>query len=83
MKIPNLKIYTSSYNKTIVINRLNKYNISPSQYKVIAFDKDLEFKNLKIQAIPVSGSIPGNLAFLFKLEFGSFLFMFNYVEGWI
>ncbi|MFA7700031.1 ribonuclease J [Mycoplasmopsis synoviae] len=81
MKIPNLKIYTSSYNKTIVINRLNKYNISPSQYKVIAFDKDLEFKNLKIQAIPVSGSIPGNLAFLFKLEFGSFLFMFNYVEG--
>ncbi|WP_036452133.1 ribonuclease J [Mycoplasma buteonis] len=81
MKIPGLKIFTSSFNKVLIHERLNKYNISENQYKIIVANQKIKFQNLIIEPIPLSGSMPGNLGFNFCTKNGDYLFMFNYSIG--
>ncbi|WP_426461118.1 ribonuclease J [Mycoplasma hafezii] len=81
MKIPGLKIFTSSFNKVLIHERLNKYNISENSYKIIVANQKIKFQSLIIEPIALSGSMPGNLAFNFSTKTSNYLFMFNYAIG--
>lgn len=81
MKIPGLKIYTSEFSKDIIIERLSKYNIKPTSYKIIVLTKKKKIGDIYIQPISLSGSVPGNLGFSFITKTGDYVFMFNYIEG--
>ncbi|UUD36003.1 ribonuclease J [Mycoplasmopsis citelli] len=81
MKIPGIKIYTSAFNKIIIIDRLQKYKISEKDYKIQVINNEVRFDNLTVSPIKLAGSIPESLGFNFKTPNGSYLFMFNFVEG--
>ncbi|VEU70176.1 ribonuclease J [Mycoplasmopsis glycophila] len=81
MKIPGIKIYTSLFNKILIYERLNKYNISEHNYKIITFSKPLKHHHLIIEPLELAGSMPGNLGFNFNTGSGNYLFMFNYTIG--
>ncbi|RIV16576.1 ribonuclease J [Mycoplasmopsis gallopavonis] len=81
MKIPGIKIYTSSFNKVLIHERLNKYNISEHNYKIIVINQKTKFGNLIIDPINLSGSMPGNLGYNFITPHGSYLFLFNFALG--
>ncbi|AKA50085.1 hydrolase [Mycoplasmopsis gallinacea] len=81
LKIPNLTIYTSAFNKWMIIDRLNKYKINPKDYKIVILNARTKIGSLEVMPIPLTGSMPGNNAFDFITPNGDYLFMFNYVEG--
>ncbi|UUM19952.1 MULTISPECIES: ribonuclease J [unclassified Mycoplasma] len=81
MKIPGIKIYTSAFNKIIIIDRLKKYKIDDKSYQIQVINSDLKFEDLTIRPIKVAGSIPESLGYNFITPTGSYLFMFNFIEG--
>lgn len=80
MKIPNLKIYMSTFTKIIVLDRLSKYKID-NKYEIISIPKELKIDNILIKSIPLGGSINGILGFNFEKEDGNILFLSNIVLG--
>ncbi|VEU76438.1 hydrolase [Mycoplasmopsis columboralis] len=81
MKIPGIKIYTSAFNKILIIDRLQKYKIDEKDYKIEVINNEISFENLKVKPIKLAGSIPESLGYNFETSSGSYLFMFNFVEG--
>ncbi|QGZ97638.1 ribonuclease J [Mycoplasma sp. NEAQ87857] len=81
MKIPGLVIYTSAFNKVLILERLSKYNISDANYKVQVINQPIKLGQLTIKPFALSGSLPGNIGFDFMTKNGDYLFMFNFVEG--
>ncbi|VEU77940.1 ribonuclease J [Mycoplasmopsis columbinasalis] len=81
MQIPNLKIYTSEFNKLMILDRLSKYRISNAAYKIFVLKDVKKFDDIFIQPIDIAGSMPGCLGFDFITPDGDVLFMFNFVEG--
>ncbi|ADN69351.1 ribonuclease J [Mycoplasmopsis fermentans] len=82
MKIPNLTIYTSAFNKIMIMDRLSKYKIPTKNYKVMVINKVTPFSDkLFVKPIDLAGSMPGHIGFDFITPDGDILFMFNFVEG--
>ncbi|OAB49209.1 MBL fold metallo-hydrolase RNA specificity domain-containing protein [Mycoplasmopsis gallinarum] len=81
MKVPNLKIYTSSFNKIMILDRLSKYKIDNPSYKVEVLNKTLNLGEIFVQPIALAGSMPGHIGFDFITPNGDILFLFNFVEG--
>ncbi|UUD35398.1 ribonuclease J [Mycoplasmopsis caviae] len=82
MKIPNLNIYTSLFNKIMILDRLSKYKIGPKNYKVMVINKTMPFGDkLFVKPIDLAGSMPGHIGFDFITPDGDVLFMFNFIEG--
>ncbi|VEU60518.1 putative hydrolase [Mycoplasmopsis bovigenitalium] len=81
MHIPNLNIYTSSFNKVMILDRISKYNIQNKDFKVNVINKTTNFGDIFISPIELAGSMPGHIGFNFITRDGDILFMSNFVEG--
>ncbi|VEU76993.1 MBL fold metallo-hydrolase RNA specificity domain-containing protein [Mycoplasmopsis columbina] len=81
MKLPDLKIYTSEFNKIMILDRLSKYKIANAAYKVFVMKSVTKVGEIFVQPIELAGSMPGHLGFDFITPNGDILFMFNFVEG--
>ncbi|QCZ36837.1 ribonuclease J [Mycoplasma nasistruthionis] len=81
MKLPNVKIYTTAFNRVMILDRLGKYNINSANIKVISAKDNLKFNDLNIKFLPLTGSIPGNFGIDFTIDNHSYFFAFNFVEG--
>ncbi|WP_025755402.1 MBL fold metallo-hydrolase RNA specificity domain-containing protein [Mycoplasmopsis cricetuli] len=81
MKIPGIKIYTSAFNKIIIIDRLQKYKINSSDYKIEVINSPVKFESLTVHPIKLAWSIPFSLGYNFETLTGNYLFMFNFIEG--
>ncbi|MCS4536959.1 ribonuclease J [Mycoplasma sp. CSL7475-4] len=81
MHIPDLNIYTSSFNKIMITERLSKYKIMNKNFKIHTISKMTKFNDIFVQPIELAGSMPGHIGFDFITPSGDYLFMFNFVEG--
>ncbi|WLP85459.1 ribonuclease J [Mycoplasma seminis] len=81
MKIPNLQIYTSSFNRVMVLERISKYGIDQKSYRVNTLRGKTKIGSLDVIPFALTGSMPGNTGFNFSTPEGDYIFMFNYVEG--
>ncbi|SJZ46282.1 ribonuclease J [Mycoplasmopsis verecunda] len=81
MKIPNLTIYTSAFNKVMVLERISKYGIDQKSFKVVTLRGKTKIGSVEITPFNLTGSMPGNTGFNFSTKAGDYIFMFNYVEG--
>ncbi|QBF34873.1 ribonuclease J [Mycoplasmopsis phocirhinis] len=81
MHIPNLNIYTSSFNKMMINERISKYKIMHKSFKIHTISKMTKFNDIFVQPIELAGSMPGHIGFDFITPNGDYLFMFNFVEG--
>ncbi|TQC51587.1 ribonuclease J [Mycoplasmopsis mucosicanis] len=81
MHIPNLNIYTSAFNKMMILERLSKYKIENKNFKINTISKMTKLGDIFIQPIELAGSMPGHIGFDFITPDGDILFMFNFVEG--
>ncbi|WP_027121384.1 ribonuclease J [Mycoplasma leonicaptivi] len=81
MNIPGLKIYCSEISKSIIQDRLVKYNISKNNYKIFVFKERKKIGDIYVQPLSLPGSVPGNIGIDFITKNGDYIFMFNYVEG--
>ncbi|QSF13398.1 ribonuclease J [Mycoplasma sp. Mirounga ES2805-ORL] len=81
MKIPNLNIYTSAFNKIIINDRISKYKIDNKKRNIHILNKTTKVGNLFVQPIELAGSMPGHIGLDFITPNGDILFMSNFVEG--
>lgn len=81
MKIKGLKIYTSSFNKIMIMDRLNKYKINQGDYEIFTINKEMEIGSIRVRPILVAGSMTGTIGFDFITQDGDFIYLFNFVEG--
>ncbi|WP_412031541.1 ribonuclease J [Metamycoplasma buccale] len=81
MKIKGLKIYTSAFNKIVLIDRISKYNIEHNEYEVKVINKETYFNDIKVTPIEIAGSLPGQIGFNFYVNKGNILFLTNFVDG--
>ncbi|WP_338867495.1 ribonuclease J [[Mycoplasma] gypis] len=81
MKIKGLKIYTSTFNKFVVLERISKYNIEHNEYEVIATNKPFNIGKVLITPLSLAGALPGILGFNFNYNQGNILFLTNFVVG--
>lgn len=83
MQVPNLTIYTSAFNKVMILDRLSKYKINENNWKIeiVNFSKSIKFEKYEINTFGLSGSMPGHFGIDFVFNDGDFIFMSNFVEG--
>ncbi|EFF41684.1 ribonuclease J [Mycoplasmopsis alligatoris] len=81
MSLKNIKVYTSSFNKIIIIDRLNKYKIDAQNYSIEIINKKTKIGSLEVMPLQLAGSMMGTIGFDFITESGDVLFLFNFVEG--
>lgn len=81
MQIPDLNIYTSAFNKILILDRLSKYKLSEVSYKIHLVNKPLDFGEVKVNAFELAGSMPGHFGIDFVTKDGDILFLSNFVEG--
>ncbi|MBU4692240.1 ribonuclease J [Mycoplasma zalophi] len=81
MRIRGLKIYTSSFNKFIILERISKYNIEHNDFEVITLNQKMKLNNVEITPIPLAGALPGIQGLNFNYKNGNILFLTNFVVG--
>ncbi|TPR54297.1 ribonuclease J [Metamycoplasma neophronis] len=81
MKIKKIKIFTSAFNKIVLLDRISKYNIENSEYEVRTINSPMTFGDVKVTSFDLAGGLPGQLGFNFEYEKGNILFMTNFVHG--
>ncbi|QNM93435.1 ribonuclease J [Mycoplasma sp. Pen4] len=81
MRIPNLKVYTSAFNKVMILERIAKYGIDNEHYEVVALKHKTQIGSVDVLSFTLTGSMPGNVGFNFQTNSGDYVFMFNYIEG--
>lgn len=81
MQIPNLTIYSSPFNRILIMDRLNKYKISPKEYKIEILKKENVFNDVTVRNFMVAGSMPGSVGYDFVTKDGDIIFLCNYVKG--
>lgn len=67
MKLKNIKIYTSAFNKIVLIDRISKYDIQHKNYEVKVINRPTEFNNVIVTPFELAGSTPGQIGFNFLL----------------
>ncbi len=78
MDIKGLNIYSSPFTLKAIQDRLSKYKIGHSDYKLIELTKETQIGNIKVNPFELANSIAGSLGFNFKTSDGDILFMTNY-----
>lgn len=81
MKIKNLKIYTSAFNKIVLLDRISKYNIGSNTFEVKTINKKTAFDGVNVTPFDLAGGLPGQLGFNFETPISNILFMTNFVDG--
>ncbi|MBN0970559.1 ribonuclease J [Mycoplasma phocoeninasale] len=81
MKIKNLKVYTSAFNKIVLLDRISKYNIENANYEIKVIRDSMKFNDVKVTAFDLAGGLPGEVGFNFEYNEGNILFMVNFVDG--
>ncbi|QJG67215.1 ribonuclease J [Mycoplasma phocoenae] len=81
MNIKGLKIYTSSFNKFVILDRISKYNIEHNDFEVITLNQPKKFGNVLVTPLNLAGALPGILGFNFNVRKGNILFLTNFVNG--
>lgn len=81
MKIPNLKIYTSAFNRIVLLDRISKYNIDNKNYEVKTISMPLKINDVVITPFDVAGGLPGQIGLNFEYSEGNIIFMTNFVDG--
>ncbi|AXE61085.1 ribonuclease J [[Mycoplasma] phocae] len=81
MKIKNLKIYTSAFNKIVLLDRISKYNIENANYEIKVIRDSFAFNDVKVTSFDLAGGLPGEIGFNFEYNNGNILFMVNFVDG--
>ncbi|MGV2393609.1 UNVERIFIED_CONTAM: ribonuclease J [Campylobacter lari] len=81
MKLPQLKIYTSKFNKIIILERLSKYKLPNANSRIIILDKPIKVGEIFVKPLEIAGSMPGHIGLDFITPDGDIVFMFNFVEG--
>lgn len=81
MKLPNIPIYTSNFNKIMILDRISKYKINIKSTQITILNKMLQVGDLFVSPIELAGSMPGHIGLDFITPDGDILFMFNFVEG--
>lgn len=81
MKLKNIKIYTSAFNKIVLIDRISKYDIQHKNYEVKVINRPTEFNNVIVTPFELAGSTPGQIGFNFFVDDGNILIMTNFVDG--
>ncbi|KDE43688.1 hydrolase [Metamycoplasma hyosynoviae] len=81
MKIKNLKIFTSGFNKIALIDRISKYDIPHRNFEIKVINKETDFNGVQITPIELAGSLPGQIGFNFCTGDHNFLFMTSFVDG--
>ncbi|WP_027334977.1 MBL fold metallo-hydrolase RNA specificity domain-containing protein [Mycoplasmopsis felifaucium] len=81
MKLPGVPIYTSKFNKILIIDRLSKYKINDNNIKINILDQTTKIGPVFVESIELAGSMPGHIGLDFITPDGDYVFMFNFVEG--
>ena len=81
LKIKGLKIYTSAFNKIVLMDRISKYDIQNNSFEVKVINKETTFGEVIVKPIEVAGSMSGQVAFNFYTNEGNILFLTNFVDG--
>lgn len=81
MQIPDVTIYTSAFNKILILDRLSKYKIDKPNYKIELINKPLTINDVTINTFDLAGSMPGHFGLDFVTKDGDILFLSNFVEG--
>ncbi|ADE19587.1 ribonuclease J [Mycoplasma crocodyli] len=81
MSLQGVKVYTSSFNKIIIIDRLNKYKIEQSSYEVETLNKRTKVGSIFVNSLQLAGSMMGTIGLDFETPDGDVIFIFNFVEG--
>lgn len=81
MKLPNIPIYTSKFNKILVADRLSKYKLNETKIKINILDQPTKVGPIFVEPIELAGSMPGHIGLDFITPEGDYVFMFNFVEG--
>lgn len=81
MSVENLKIYTSSFSKVIVLDRISKYKIGHNNFEVLSISKKTKIDNIFVSPLQVASSLPFSLGFNFHTNDGDFIFLSNFVLG--
>ncbi|PZW01526.1 ribonuclease J [Metamycoplasma auris] len=81
MKLPGLKIYTSVFNRIVIMNRITKYNVGTNNFEIKTFNSPLKFKDVIVSNFDVAGGLPGQMGLNFEYQEGNILFLVNFVIG--
>ncbi|TPI02821.1 ribonuclease J [Mycoplasma struthionis] len=81
MKVKNLKIYTSAFNRIVLIDRISKYNIEDHSYSIETLKAKKSFDGTYVTPFVLAGGLPGQLGFNFETEKLNLLFMSDFVDG--
>ncbi|QZE12661.1 ribonuclease J [Mycoplasma sp. Ms02] len=81
MKLPNATIYSSPFNKLLILDRLSKYRLNHTKYKNEVLVKETKVGNISVKPINVAGSLPGCIGLDFITPDGDVIFMFNFVKA--
>ncbi|MGX9388723.1 ribonuclease J [Mycoplasma sp. 327] len=81
MRISNLKIYTSPFNRIVIMDRISKYNINNHSYDVKTISMPIEFNDVVVTPFDLAGGLIGQIGFNFEYKDGNILFMANFVDG--
>lgn len=80
MRLPKIPIYTSKFNKILILDRLSKYNLPGKSVNINVLDKATKIGDLFVEPLPLAGSMPGHIGIDFITPEGDYLFMFNFIE---
>ncbi|MBZ4212715.1 ribonuclease J [Mycoplasma sp. U97] len=81
MRLPKIPVYTSKFNKVLVLDRLSKYKIAKEKIVVNVLDKPTKIGDIIVAPIELAGSMPGHIGLDFITPNGDYVFMFNFVEA--
>ncbi|SYV90608.1 putative hydrolase, partial [Metamycoplasma alkalescens] len=81
MKIPGLKIFTSSFNRIVLLERITKYNIDHTKFEIKSINDPIKFNDVVVTPFDLAGGLPGQIGFNFEYSEGNILFMSNFVDG--
>lgn len=81
MKMPTVPVYTSKFNKVLIMERLSKYKLDLKKVKINILDRPTKVGDIFVNPIELAGSMPGHIGLDFITPSGDYLFMFNFVEA--
>ncbi|WP_427867476.1 ribonuclease J [Mycoplasmopsis arginini] len=81
MMIPGLKIYTSPFNRIVLLDRISKYNIDNKNYEVKTLRMPITLNGVTVTPFDLAGGLPGQIGLNFEYQEGNILFMTNFVDG--
>ena len=81
MDIKGVTVYASKFTALAIKDRIQKYKIGHSTFKIEVLDKKTKIGNIDVEPFEVGNSIAGSRAFNFKTPDGDILVMSNYTDA--